>query len=304
MAMTNNLDPLLVDPLLLRQAEQLSIQRVKNDPTNRGLIRSLAEVYRKMGSPAEAAATYERLHHLDSHDKEAEYMQAVLGGKEWPQARTGLRAAPFVLLKDFLAREFHDALLPFVTSIPRDKFVPALVESSGYTPNLRASLDLSDKWQGRKQFQDRVREILPCLIPRLQVAPFTIGHIEVYLLAYQDGHFFRVHTDSAPNNPALVGRTVSFVYFFHRIPRSYTGGDLLLFDSDVETGEMASDRFTRVVPEDNSIIFFPSNFFHSVVPVRCPSREFADSRFVINGFVRKGTEPGASGAPAGRGHNP
>lgn len=34
------------------------------------------------------------------------------------------------------------------------------------------------------------------------------------------------------------------------------------------------------------IIFFLSRYMHEVLPVKCPSRNFADSRFTINGWIR------------------
>ena len=43
----------------------------------------------------------------------------------------------------------------------------------------------------------------------------------------------------------------------------------------------------RVEPADNSIVVFPAARLHSVVPVSCPSKELANSRFVINGHVNQ-----------------
>jgi Rps23 Pro-64 3,4-dihydroxylase Tpa1-like proline 4-hydroxylase len=286
--MTTNPDALFIDPALLQQAEQLCKQRLNNDPKNRAVLRSLAEVYRKLGNLTEAAAVYDGLFHLDPQDQEAGYMQAVLGGKEWPHAPKGIRAAPFVLLKDFLAPEFHDALLPFMVSV-RERLVPILGGNKEYQPDSRQALEFRDKWGGRQRFRSWLAEILPRVTPRLYVAPFKVGSIEVQVRAYQDGHFFKVHRDATPNSP-YSSRTVNFVYYFHKQPRPYAGGELLLFDSDLEGNTFTMARFTRVVPEDNSIIFFPPNFYHSVVPIRCPSKEFADSRFVINGHVHRREE--------------
>ena len=86
--MATNNDPLLVDPVLLRQAEQFCKQRLKNDPENRVHLRSLAEVHRKQGNLAAGAAAYEQLFRLDPQDQEAGYLQAVLGGKKEMQLTT------------------------------------------------------------------------------------------------------------------------------------------------------------------------------------------------------------------------
>jgi Rps23 Pro-64 3,4-dihydroxylase Tpa1-like proline 4-hydroxylase len=283
--MGNNHDSLLVDPALLQHAERRCKQRLQNEPENRALLRSLAEVYRKLGNLTAAAEAYDQLFRLDPADQEAGYLHAVLGGKEWPQAPAGIHAAPYVLLKDFLAAEFHDALVPFLTSV-RERFVPMLGGNKEYQPHHRQALDYPDKWEGKHRFRMCLAKVLPQVIPRLHLPSFEIGPIEVCIRAYQDGHFFKVHTD-ASSSGEYSSRIMNFVYYFHKLPRPYSGGELLLFDTDLEANTYAMGGFTRVVPEDNSLIIFPCNFFHSVVPIRCPSQEFEDSRFVINGHVRR-----------------
>ena len=106
--------------------------------------------------------------------------------------------------------------------------------------------------------------------------------MEVKIRAYRDGDFFEVHQDCSELNR----REISYVYFFHREPRRYTGGDLLLMDTDVEQNTYTEAGFTRIVPQNNAVVFFPSRYYHAVVPVSCPSRDFGDSRFVINGHIQ------------------
>ncbi|HJT79327.1 MAG TPA: 2OG-Fe(II) oxygenase [Gemmataceae bacterium] len=283
--MASNRDLLFVDSTLLRQAEQRCRERLRDDPDNRAALRSHAEVCRKLGMLEEAAAAYGRLFHLDPQDQEAGYLHAVLGGKHWPLAPKGCRAAPFVLLRNFLAPEFHDALLPFLVSV-RERFVPMMGGNKQYQPGHRQALDFPDKWGGKHRFRGRLAGVLPQAISRLHLPPFGVGPIEVCVRAYQDGHFFKVHQDTS-SDALYATRVLNFVYYFHKSPRPYTGGELLLFDSDLETNAYTTARFTRVVPEDNALIIFPCDFFHSVTPVCCPSREFEDSRFVINGHVHK-----------------
>jgi Rps23 Pro-64 3,4-dihydroxylase Tpa1-like proline 4-hydroxylase len=145
------------------------------------------------------------------------------------------------------------------------------------------------------------------VIPRLDVAPFTVRTLELSVRVYRDGHFFMTHKDVPPQRAAaassttgddegraaaepavsLANRVLSFVYFFHKVPRRYTGGELLLFDSNPVSDEYTATGFTTIVPEDNALVIFPSRFFHCVVPIRCAGQDFLDSRFVVNGFVHK-----------------
>jgi hypothetical protein len=284
--MVSNLEPLLVDPQLLQQAEQLCQERLKSNPGNRALLCSLAEVYRKQGKLIDAAAVYDRLACLDPNDREAGYMHAVFGGPELPIGPKGIRAAPFVLFKNFLPPECHDALLPFALSV-REQFVSARAGTLRPKAGARETLEFCGEWFGVKLFHDAISKVLPSVLPRLQVQPFAIDVLDVQLRAYLDGHFYKAHMDAPANSPIVNRRVLNYVYYFHRLPKPYSGGELLVFDTDVEADKFTKSRFTRVVPEDNSIIFFVPNFYHCVLPVRCPSKDFSDSRFVINGHIYK-----------------
>ena len=291
--MAEKTDSLFIDPSLLHQAERHCRQRLQNDPQNRTILKSLAEVYRKLGSLDESAAIYAQIAESHHEDQEADYLRAVLQGANLPTAPSGMRASPFALLKDFLSQEFHDSLMPFLISV-RERFVPALVSDKKgkgiYLPDYRDTLDFTGEWESKERFMEQFKKILPDMKSRLQVDPFPIESIDVHVRAYQDGHFFKVHNDTGKSGSIFSNRVLSFVYFFHRIPRPYSGGELLLFDSDIETGAFTKSRFTQITPIDNALVVFPSNFHHCVVPICCPSRNFADSRFVINGFLHKRLE--------------
>jgi Rps23 Pro-64 3,4-dihydroxylase Tpa1-like proline 4-hydroxylase len=281
-----NPEPIFVDDALLRQAEQLCKLRLTNDPDNRSLLSSLGKVYRKQGKLDDARAIYERLTRLDPEDRESAYMHAVLAGIDVPAPPPGIHPAPFVLLKNFLPSALHETLVPFVLA-NQDKLVPAKVGNNEYKPECRESLEIPGKWDAQKAIHEHVREIIPRVLAPLDVAPFEIGKLEVKLRVYLDGHFFRIHMDCPANSEDNANRKVSYVYFFHKLPRAYTGGGLLLFDTDVENNKYTTAGFTRIEPEDNSIVLFSSAYYHSVVPVSCPSKEVANSRFVINGHVSK-----------------
>jgi hypothetical protein len=280
-----NPEPMLVSNSLLEKAEEVCRRRLANDPDNRAVLLSLAQVCRKRGNLSEATELYRRLTILNPLDKEAEYTHAVLAGIDVPTGHSGIRPAPFVFIKDFLPQSVHERLLPFALSVEQ-LLVPALVGANPhYNPNTRESLDLPGKWPIKSFFRSGLRKLVPRLLPRLHTDSFEIGELEVKLRAYLDGHFFRIHMDSHPEEEICKYRRVSYVYFFHKVPRAYTGGELLLFDTDVSVDQFTTASFTRIVPEDNCIVFFPSAYWHSVVPVGCPSKKFEDSRFVINGHI-------------------
>jgi Rps23 Pro-64 3,4-dihydroxylase Tpa1-like proline 4-hydroxylase len=158
-------------------------------------------------------------------------------------------------------------------------------------PSQRVSLHLPDIAPIKAWFLPLVRSRLAEMIARCDVTPFTPGEIETRCTAYADGAFFKTHSD----NLYHVTRRLSFVYYFHRTPKPYTGGDLLLYDAEPEdASHYFSDRFTRIETRDNSLIVFPSELFHEVTRVVSPSSAFADSRFTLNGHIHARAETPAT----------
>ena len=193
----------------------------------------------------------------------------------------GTHAAPFVIIEEFLPREEHAALVPLVLD-QHDQFDTSLVGEGEYRPEQRESLTLPGPRPEKRQFRRRINAVLSNVIQCLGHSSFDIDFVEVKIRAYRDGDFFEVHQDCSELNR----REISYVYFFHREPRRYTGGDLLLMDTDVEQNTYTEAGFTRIVPQNNAVVFFPSRYYHAAVPVSCPSRDFGDSRFVINGHIQ------------------
>lgn len=149
------------------------------------------------------------------------------------------------------------------------------------------------KW--RSVFINRIKLHLPHIASTLGVENYEFDDTEIQLTASNDGDFFKRHADADRNEAAVAGRTITFVYYFHRLPKPYSGGDLLLYDNNF--GQSAHERgsnVTTIAPENNCLVAFSSHQLHEVDMVRCPSREFADSRFTINGWFRREVAPGTS----------
>jgi len=88
--------------------------------------------------------------------------------------------------------------------------------------------------------------------------------------------FFTEHCDTVVDGRKLaVGRLISAVYYFHRLPKSLSGGVLRIYPL---TGRAKSDAFVEVEPSNDTLVFFPSWFPHEVLPVSCPTGQFEDSR--------------------------
>jgi Rps23 Pro-64 3,4-dihydroxylase Tpa1-like proline 4-hydroxylase len=116
--------------------------------------------------------------------------------------------------------------------------------------------------------------------------PFVVSQIEAQLTAHNDGQFYKVHNDNGSQDTAT--RELTYVYYFYQDPKPFTGGELVIYDSKVQNNYyVQAESYKMVEPRNNSIVFFLSRYMHEVLPIRCPSQEFVNSRFTINGWIRR-----------------
>ncbi len=184
----------------------------------------------------------------------------------------------------FLPPEDHAALITHAIAREAD-FRPSGVSTQD--EKYRESWVLSDFPRFAQLMEQRIRERLPLLLPSFGLAPdLALPRFESQLTAHNDGNYYRQHNDSG--SPDTASRLLTYVYYFNRSPKAYDGGQLRVWDSTVRDGYyVAAESAHDYQPLDNSIVFFLSRYLHEVLPVRCASRQFADSRFTINGWLHQ-----------------
>lgn len=133
----------------------------------------------------------------------------------------------------------------------------------------------------RDEIERRAHALLPEMCSQLGTMPFEPTKFEIEMVAHGDGAFFIEHRDRLMS-PQLRPRLISAVYYFHRHPKSFSGGVLRIYPI---AGSKKSKSFIEIEPVNDTLIFFPSWFPHEVLPVNCPSGRFEDSRFAINCWV-------------------
>ena len=95
-----------------------------------------------------------------------------------------------------------------------------------------------------------------------------------------------MHTDAGDNETRK--RELTYVYYFNRMPLGFAGGELRVYDDEVRNNKLARrDTYQTIAPEHNTIVFFHARVMHEVTPVIVPSKAFGDSRFTVNGWVRR-----------------
>ena len=204
--------------------------------------------------------------------------------------RAAILPAKCVVLDELLAPQELDELTCFTLERERDFSASEVVSpvSDGGVVNYehRRSRVLMDLAQHQDVILNRIRGVLPQVLSELGMEDFSIADVEVQITASNDGDFFRFHSDNGSDR--VASRQLTFVYFFHREPRRFEGGELRIHDARLEEGAYVSEgSYQAVVPRQNQIVFFPCELLHEITPVTCPSGQFADSRFTLNGWLRR-----------------
>ena len=275
------------DGVLERAAAALR-RTVAADPGNADTLLQLGDTCRGLGKLREALACYERVAALRPGDRKAAWLAAILNGSARPPAAPEVaRPVPFVRKKGFLppqrCRALHDLAVA-----SRERFGPAKVAVGQDQKWVMNTVDLSRRnaliigyaiteRDVRPWFEARLRDAFSCALPRLGMREPSGSWVELAMTAYLPGGFFAKHQDDG----RYTTRMVSFVYYFHRQPKRFAGGELLLCDGD------GTGAFTLIEPQHNSIVFFPASSLHQVAPVYGDLEDFGDARFAIHGWLHR-----------------
>lgn len=244
----------------------------------------LANIYRRRGDLAAAASEYDRLHANGNRSPSVALLHSVFSQKSPLQRlpEDEFSPAPFVQFNDFFDHEANQFLLNDVIS-KQSIFTPTELEGSDkYDVPYRVNLITYELGASGETMRSLVRENLPSVCGRLNIPTIDIKFIHLKIASYSNGDYFKVHQDNGLN---YLDRKISFVYYFNQEPKPYKGGDLLIYDSRFSPRAYVSSLFTRVIPENNSIIFFPSEYFHEVLPVETDPQDFSASRFTMTGHI-------------------
>ena len=299
----------MLDAGVFDKAEAALRRILAAEPRNARALARLGDFRRRKGDFPGALTAYRRLRAVAPDDATAAWSIAVLGGVRLPDAEpSGRQAAPFVRMTNFLSPAACDRLLPEVLAAS-ERFVPARVlrpnESRGVVDRKIRNAQCLDKRTRRdlrSWFVPKLHGVLPEVLGRLRMERLDVGHIELEVTVHRCGGFFTAHRDvdvahrddkTARRLLRVRARKLSYVYYFHRDPRPFAGGDLLLYDT--VGADHRSAAFSRIDPVRNSIVFFPSDCWHEVTPVACGD-EPEDGRFTINGWIhpRRAAHTGAA----------
>ncbi len=167
-----------------------------------------------------------------SHIRATRALQPNTGGVAVLEA-ADVSPAQCVVLDEFLTPAELNALMQYALE-QETQFQISEVLSPGVTGGAidyeqRRSRVLMDLGGHDKVITDRLLTCLPRVLQKWGRDPFPISHIESQATASNHGDFFRCHSDNG--SPEVATREVTFVYFFHREPKAFSGGELRIYDS-------------------------------------------------------------------------
>ena len=251
-------------------------------------LMEFAQLCRQAGALEEARALLDRLLATPGSSLVAQELRDALEGRRTESKRAAAQPAPFLRRQAFIGAPLHDHLLDGL----RDRlptFKPAEVRAGSghegdYTTAQRSSFVLYDLGNLAGLFLGPMQILLDEAYTVFQVPPESVSHIELQATCHGDGAYFTAHSDLDLEQTSQ--RTLSFVYYLHSVPKAFSGGDLILFDTNADTKTYSRSAYSRVPPTDNTLVVFPSSTVHEVQLVKLKGAAAADGRLTINGWVR------------------
>lgn len=255
------------------------------------LYQTLVNTYRKSGQLELAAKASGEWLKLSPTDIKAKYLRDILNNTQYlanPHRTDEIQPAPYSIFSNFLSTEERNHFWQLAQN-NKDRFNDAgigLGEKNVIDESKRVTQVLQLNKDDKILFLNHLKPVVLKSLERFKIHNNGIKSIEVKLTAHDEGGFFEIHQDGFE----VVGnghRHLSWIYYFHKTPKRYKGGELVIFDSTCQPEEhrYMPSEFTRYIPKDNELIIFPSWFHHGVTHVRKQIGDFSASRFAVAGHV-------------------
>lgn len=201
------------------------------------------------------------------------------------------KSVNILVKRNFLTKQELRGLIEYTLTHEADftpgSIIPNEKTKAATVPDYRRSRVLFEIGEYHALIADRILANLPTILRIFRRDAFPLWYIDTQITASNDGDFYRAHRDNGASEPVDIPlRQLSFVYYFHSEPKAFTGGLLRFHDlADGEVENQSRMIIKTIVPRQNTIVFFHSSYEHEVLPVTCPSREFGNSRFTLNGWL-------------------
>ena len=262
-------------------------KRLEQDPGNGALWCKYGDFCRASGDVDKALIAYRKMRELGHQTGLAQYFMELFEldeiSKPLDFTETEFLPVPFIRQCDFLEPDQVEQVWRAF-----DRNQPEFVDSGiGQPYNEKINKDhRKSRLLNGHQFEELSVLFEASLMPVLNRAYRQFGicapenpRLTMQMTSHAHDDFFNVHRDSGDK----YARLLSYVYYFHTKPRRFRGGELYLYDTNREKDSYNS-RFTLIEPEHNSLVVFPSEYFHQVCTVHLDADNRRDGRNSINGW--------------------
>ena len=268
--------------ILTRQALAVVETRLTRGPESSELWIKKGDLLRQLGSLQEASDAFARAVELGSHS--AGYLASLLSGQPTQVLATGLKPAPFIRVNEFMSPKEIELIWSTFDSVI-EAMRPSSIGRRGkfrHDSSQRESLyaDSSEFPETTAWFCRRLEPELARGYELLNVERPAKPRTTLQMTLHSDGDFYTIHRDTEQPNGR---RRLSFVYYLHLEPQQFSGGELRLYDTDAR-GNRYGPGFTTLRPRANSLVLFPSYFYHEVNTVRMNSDDPRSGRLTLNGW--------------------
>jgi len=194
-----------------------------------------------------------------------------------------------VVIDDFLGVDEHADLVAYALR-ERERFEPGTVEGRPHHARRNSVIMSFTSSAHSALLVNRLLIWYPLIAQALEQELFPLKMVESQLTASNDGDFYNSHMDTDGAKPD--DRVIACVYYFYRDPKGFSGGDLRMYDMlDSGHGLRRANTFQTIEPANNRLVAFTAKTFHELRPIRCPSKEFEDSRFAITNWIHRTSTP-------------
>ncbi|MDN3644930.1 2OG-Fe(II) oxygenase [Pontixanthobacter aestiaquae] len=193
----------------------------------------------------------------------------------------------FGVFDDAFGSELPARLLDFAIA-NEDGFETTMTSYSDGSEAVDTNFRTSKRFVGKlgdigREYRAAFVEIMPKLFEAAGVPMVENPLLENELIATGDGGSLAKHIDTLTldnRDDVESERILSTVYYFHRQPRKFSGGEIEIHPLDGRADPKP------VEPRHGRLIVFPAFAPHSVRGLTVPSRRFEDGRFSLNCWVR------------------
>ncbi len=177
----------------------------------------------------------------------------------------------------FLSQEFNTKIFDF-TIDNQHRFVQSGILDKGnqsYSEE-RISLTLYELDEIKALFIDEIERRIPVIFDSLGIPACDERVYDVQISAMGNRGQFARHIDTVQHENWPEQRVITVVYYFNKVPKLYSGGELRLEPIPFLGVGLNS---IEIEPINNRMAAFPSFTPHEVLPVRLQNDVFSSYRF-------------------------